>query len=982
MKKLFYILILLAGTIYAAPHITRNYTYRYYTTRDGLAQMQVLCAFQDRDGYMWFGTKGGVSRFDGVSFKNYTSENGLPDGEVRTIAEWGDRKLFFFSNKIAILNENNKIENVNLPNGLGTESLESLTVDLASKNRILILNLNAQNHPNNKDRCCHLIWDINTKSFQILKGFNKEVLNHNGKFFLTVDGLYLRNGLNFKRIAINHKKINECKVDWNKMEFYFRDTNLSEILKYKIVDNKFYQINKITDINKQRNGSHFIVLPDNSFLYFDMDNHAHFVPERYTEFGVNLCLLERMFVDREKNLWITTNNGLYNFFNLNMEEVKLNLADPDDIWSILEDNDHNMWFGSYEKGMWKMTPKGKLSRELDLFKTSQLQYMGSSKSKDGTLFFPTASGVIKYKNQYSSSLTNTTVCLSTYFDEVSGRLYYSGMDSMTSKRGLYCETKTERKFFPWGKGYPVSIVKDRKGQIRLGSFHGQGIFRNDSINTDTSKHDYEGVICMSADNKGRLWKGTNKGVYVEYPDKTEKRISATIITGQICSLMVYHDKYVLVGGPNSLFIIDIQHYSGNNNPQTWETGFESGFTGLESGQNGFCEDHNGDVWLTTALCVLKFNPEKLIQSQIQLIPPIRLSGLWFSKDNTNWNPLFFENHSIELKSSNKFLRFEYIANSMSAPKSLRFKYRLMGLSDKWSEPVYTKSINYTNIGYGKYRFEVKCSLDGLHWSPVVQSPLIEIIVPFYLRPVAFGTYILLLILLSVLLTRVFLKRNQKKKLDVLNRLKLENELQLNTLRSKVIPHFTKNVLSAIGYFAMTDKLKASHYISVFSEFTQLTLSNADRNYILLKDELKYIETYLELEKMRFGDKFDYQIIIEENASLDLFIPTMTLHTYCDNAIRHGLVHKEGKGMLTIRVSINEDGTVLTILDDGIGRKRALELGTRGNGQGLKLIQAQLDFYNQLNEKSISQNIKDIPDNYGNTAGTMIELFIPIGYKFV
>ena len=981
MKKLFYILILLAGTIYAAPHITRNYTYRYYTTRDGLAQMQVLCAFQDRDGYMWFGTKGGVSRFDGVSFKNYTSENGLPDGEVRTIAEWDGKKLFFYTNKIAILNENNKIETVNFPVDLITQGT-IITIDLQDINRLLIIGLGYKYNTKYHKIYSHFIWDNKTKKFQILKGFDKGVLDYNDKYFMTVDGLYLRNGLNFKKMAETPQKFDHVEVDWNKMEFYFRDMKEFAINRYKFRNNKFQWVNNILTDNKQKSGSMYTISPDGSFLYFDLNNKAHFMPERPSGLGININYMEIIYIDREKNLWITTNNGLYNFFNLNMEEVKLNLADPDDIWSILEDNDHNMWFGSYGNGMWKMTPKGKLSRELDLFKTSQLQYMGSSKSKDGTLFFPTASGVIKYKNRYSSSLTNTASCLSAYFDEFTGRLYYSGMDSMTSKRGLYCETKTERKFIPWEKGFPVSIVKDGKGQIRLGSFHGQGIFRNDSINTDTSKHDYEGVICMSVDNKGRLWKGTNKGVYVEYPDKTEKRISATIITGQICSLMVYHDKYVLVGGPNSLFIIDIQHYSGNNNPQTWETGFESGFTGLESGQNGFCEDHNGDVWLTTALCVLKFNPEKLIQSQIQLIPPIRLSGLWFSKDNTNWNPLFFENHSIELKSSNKFLRFEYIANSMSAPKSLRFKYRLMGLSDKWSEPVYTKSINYTNIGYGKYRFEVKCSLDGLHWSPVVQSPLIEIIVPFYLRPVAFGTYILLLILLSVLLTRVFLKRNQKKKLDVLNRLKLENELQLNTLRSKVIPHFTKNVLSAIGYFAMTDKLKAGHYISVFSEFTQLTLSNADRNYILLKDELKYIETYLELEKMRFGDKFDYQIIIEENASLDLFIPTMTLHTYCDNAIRHGLVHKEGKGMLTIRVSINENGTVLTILDDGIGRKRALELGTRGNGQGLKLIQAQLDFYNQLNEKSISQNIKDIPDNYGNTAGTMIELFIPIGYKFV
>ena len=65
----------------------------------------------------------------------------------------------------------------------------------------------------------------------------------------------------------------------------------------------------------------------------------------------------------------------------------------------------------------------------------------------------------------------------------------------------------------------------------------------------------------------------------------------------------------------------------------------------------------------------------------------------------------------------------------------------------------------------------------------------------------------------------------------MSRQKLENELQLNTLRSKVIPHFTKNVLSAIGNFAMTNRVKASYYISIFSNFTQQTLSNADKNYI-------------------------------------------------------------------------------------------------------------------------------------------------------
>ena len=92
--------------MYAEPHVTRNYAYRYFTTRDGLVQMQVMSAFQDRDGFMWFGTKGGVSRFDGISFKNITQEDGIPVGEMFSIGEWGFKKLFFFHHNFQILHEN------------------------------------------------------------------------------------------------------------------------------------------------------------------------------------------------------------------------------------------------------------------------------------------------------------------------------------------------------------------------------------------------------------------------------------------------------------------------------------------------------------------------------------------------------------------------------------------------------------------------------------------------------------------------------------------------------------------------------------------------------------------------------------------------------------------------------------------------------------------------------------------------------------
>jgi len=143
--------------------------------------------------------------------------------------------------------------------------------------------------------------------------------------------------------------------------------------------------------------------------------------------------------------------------------------------------------------------------------------------------------------------------------------------------------------------------------------------------------------------------------------------------------------------------------------------------------------------------------------------------------------------------------------------------------------------------------------------------------------------------------------------------------------------------------------------------------------------LKY---YLELEKMRFGDRFDYDVDTEDIPDLSLLIPTMTLHTYCDNAIRHGLVNKNGTGFLCIVGKAINNGVLLSITDNGIGRKRAQELGTRGNGQGLTLVQSQLDFYNQNNAQSIWQKITDMVDDDCNPLGTRVELFIPNGYQFV
>jgi len=975
MKRIvfIYLLLFIGASLWAVPHLSRSYTYRYYSTRDGLAQMQLTCAFQDKDGFMWFGTKGGISKYDGVSFKNYTTENGLFNNDVQSISNWNDKLVIVNLFGFSILYKNDSIAAFAFPNGMkiGGSRGAVLSID---DNRAFLFNL----HIDPTKPQFHVIFYLKEKRFQRIKDFNEYVLTSRGDTIITHTGLYLRKGLRFIRILSFPFRSDWTTIDWKRNIFYFTNSN-SHLYKYALKNGKFTLLWDIP----YKSGYGIPVLVDTTLIIMNNEGvNSMTLSQKNAGFSLNLPYINDNFVDRENNLWVCGENGLYNFFNFNIEEYKLNLSEPDNIWSVVEDDDWNMWFGSYGKGLWKLDSQGKLS-EIKTNNKSALQYMGSIKTKNGSLFFPYSLGVLQFKNNKQiGQSTRTGACLAIYYDEQNKKIYYSGVDSVTQQPGFFEGLGRNKHFYNWGKGFALCFARDAKGRIRVGGHYGRAMLTNGNLEVDTTKRAYSGIICMSSDNRGRVWKGTSRGLFVETADGKEVRFDSLRINGAIYSLMVYHNKYLLVGGSHSLTIVDIQRLKSFKNPELWEISYDAGFTGLESGQNGFFEDHNGDVWLTTALSVLKFNPEKLIQSQIRRIPPIRLSVLFYSKDNVNWSSVIFKDKLVELPASNKFLRFEYIANSISTPKSLRFKYRLIGFSEKWSEPVYTKSVSYTNIGNGKYQFEVKCSMDGIHWSDVAKSPLIIIKAPVYLQPISILVYILLFVVVSVLLTRYFVKRSQQQKLAELNYRNLEDELQIKTLRSKVIPHFTKNVLSAIGHFAMTDKLRAGHYISVFSKFTELTLVNADKNYVTLQEELNYLKYYLELEKMRFGDRFDYDIDTEDVPDLSLLIPTMTLHTYCDNAIRHGLVNKKGTGFLKILGKRDNNGVLFSIIDNGIGRKRAQELGTRGNGQGLSLIQSQLDFYNQNNAQPIWQKITDIEDDAGMPLGTKVELFIPNGYQFV
>lgn len=236
------------------------------------------------------------------------------------------------------------------------------------------------------------------------------------------------------------------------------------------------------------------------------------------------------------------------------------------------------------------------------------------------------------------------------------------------------------------------------------------------------------------------------------------------------------------------------------------------------------------------------------------------------------------------------------------------------------------------------------------------------------------------------ITRRFEKRKAQKKMAKLEREKRQKELQMSAVRLKSIPHFHSNVLASIEYFVMNNSSdEAIHYMSLYSDFTNRTLSDIDRPARSVGEEVDYVQTYLELERLRYGDRLQYTITVDPDVDRKIMIPTMLLHTYCQNAVKHGIAAKHGIG--SVEVSIKRmkkdecEGVLVTVSDDGVGRTEAAQSKEFSTKQGLKILQQQIELYNRDAKHKIEQRVTDLTDDSGRPAGTRFEIWIPADYRF-
>ncbi|MDR2148959.1 MAG: tetratricopeptide repeat protein [Tannerella sp.] len=230
--------------------------------------------------------------------------------------------------------------------------------------------------------------------------------------------------------------------------------------------------------------------------------------------------------------------------------------------------------------------------------------------------------------------------------------------------------------------------------------------------------------------------------------------------------------------------------------------------------------------------------------------------------------------------------------------------------------------------------------------------------------------IIFLLIVAVILGIAWINNFRKK-----TKMQLE-QLKYRTVKSKFMPHFIGNVLNSINYLIIKNPDIAQKYIADFSTFTNQSLFNADKFDRTLEEEITYAESYLELEKLRFEEKLKYEVSVAPGVDIQKRIPTMILHTFCENAIKHGLRPKPEGGRITIRVYSEADYVILSVEDDGIGRNKAQQLRTGGTKEGLKIVQQQLEIYNRKQIKPAYLQIIDLSDETGEPSGTRFELHMP------
>lgn len=518
-----------------------------------------------------------------------------------------------------------------------------------------------------------------------------------------------------------------------------------------------------------------------------------------------------------------------------------------------------------------------------------------------------------------------------------------------------------------------TVAQDRKGNFWMGTY--QGLLVTDpAFGHPVTDHGFSPGNLVSAvmiRNDSTAWCGS-VGVYevIRKSNVLQKRLIFPELRNQRIA-MIYRDKggRTWIGGDDGLYL----HHENTGKLQWFD--LRDNIQNKRFNYNSILEASTGYIYLGGFNGLNYFNPEKLRHREEQL--NVTISSVRINEDDS----LFVENaRPLSLGWKQNSVEIRFITPYFRNPQKLMYRYRLTGLDQNWVDNGRNNTVRFSSLSPGSYTFSVAASIDGIAWFETA-SPFSFMIRSPWWREVWFIA--LAVILLGMAAYWIF-----KRRVAVIRRQTALREhmaeLEMRALRAQMNPHFIFNCLNSINrYIVKSDNATASLYLTRFAKLIRLILDNSNSKNVLLSSELEALKLYIEMERIRFDNKFDYRVVVDEEVNADsIEVPSLIIQPYVENAIWHGLLHKETSGNLFVRIRmIDENMLECVVEDNGIGREKALEFKSKSatgkKSLGMKLTEDRIAVLNQYGQTNASVGIMDLVDSDGEAAGTRVTIKIPV-----
>ncbi len=978
-----FIFISIALLLYM-PVLSQEYGYKHYTIKEGLPQSQVTSLYQDSKGYLWIGTKMGLTRFDGHEFQNFYQKDGLLSDFICGFIEVEEKGLYILTKKGFCLYRKDSIMPYPVPANIKVDWKPSIIYYkgcfyFSTKQRLYSFNL--ENHvykPLLSQKDYKKIIRVNSIYFD---------KTNNSILIGTQKGIYHYSNNKLTYLTAKDKHSLEIAGNNNGQLFVFDNNNIYTLQEDTL--EKFMSIDfpepRASEIFTSK--EHDLMVFKRNYFYISVieDGQYKEIPNKFSQ-------VNDVLVDDRSNIWVGTETGLFKLFpNIFINYTSKNSGIFPAIYSIAEDRNNMLWFFGYQYGSQIFSNNGfkEKKHHWKPWRKALNYHMGAMRTHDGGLLAPISNGfmVLERNNHYLvehviNGNTSATFCL--LEDRETNRIYSGGSRGVCIFDSAFnCLESIPLQPGNQTTGSVTTIIKDTTGRFWLGGYNGLSFHKNGQIEHLPNKiYNYkQGAIDTYKDDKGNIWLGASNGLYF-FDYKGFHLIKHPKIPLNIVTLVGIGSKKLFFGSVTNFGEMALDKFYNNNEISIKTYDNTNGFMGIECMQNGMYLDSKGYLWIPTTDRVVKYDPAKTI---IDTIPPkLYIQKLCINKDSAIWETYCntIKNDTIyELDYNQNNIRITYTGIYHSAPERVEYKVKLEGLDTNWTDAGKERIITYNRLKPGKYKFHVKaCNEDG-YWSKPVKMQF-KLVPAYWQTAWFFWLTLLLAIILVVFITYLIFRRTRKAKWEKMKTEKSIAEFRLQTIKNQVDPHFTFNALNSMSYSILQGNREIAYdHMGKLSTLVRYSLEHADITIRPLKIELDFVKNYLDIQQYRFENRFSYSIQDNHGADLNVNVPKMVLQNHVENAVKHGLKHRENNGLLTIEVKQNNPYINIIIKDNGIGRKKAKEIGEESTGKGLKTLQEFYNLFNRFNEHKMQHKIEDLYDNHGKALGTKVTITIPVDYRY-